>query len=90
MTMFKKFMDFVYSPLSGKYCDYFYYMAVIMFIVFVFVFAGAFKNLMNKSNTSSFRGLFMGLVGVLAISLPMFLAYFQSRLFYSMCSSSLR
>jgi len=58
--------------------------------MFVFVFAGAFKRLMDKSGSSSMRTMLMGLAGVLAISLPVFIGYFQSRLFYSMCSSSLR
>lgn len=83
-------MNALYSPLSGKYCDYFYYLAVIMFVMFVFVFVGAFQRLLSKSGPTSTRNMLIGIAGVAAVSLPVFLGYFQSRLFYSVCAASLR
>ncbi len=90
MPAFKDIMDYLYSPLSRQYCLYYYILMVLAFIVFVFVFAGAFSRLIAKTGSSSFRGMLKGIVALMVISLPLFIGYFQTRMMYSMCDASLK
>lgn len=70
-----------FSPLGKDYCDYFYYLSVINFILFVYIIlAGLYTILFDKKKD--------GLFNILLISLPTFVAYFTNRLLYSMCVGS--
>ena len=73
----KKVSNYFFGPLDKKWCDYFFYMSVLVFlaltsIVFTMVF-----NMVSKKKVPSFE--------MLSVLLTPFLAYFQFRLFYSMC-----
>lgn len=83
-------LDFLYSPLPRQYCLYYYLIMVFAFVVFVVAFAGAFLGMINKANSKSVRGILTGIFGVLAISLPMFIGYFQARLMYSVCDAAMK
>lgn len=88
--MSSNFMNSVTSPLPRKYCDYFYYLTIVAFIALVFIFAGAFKTLIVTSGSSSMGKILTGVVGLLVVCLPMFIGYFQTRLFYTMCKASVK
>lgn len=90
MSSFKEVMDFLYSPLSRKWCLFYYILAVITFVLFVIAFAGAFSKLMTSGGSRSSRAVLTGIAAVLAVSLPLFLGYFQARLMYSVCDASLK
>lgn len=83
-------LNSITSPLPGKYCDYFLYVTVLSFVILVFIFAGAFKTLVATSGSSSAGKLLTGVVGLLVVCLPVFVGYFQSRLFYTMCKASVK
>lgn len=77
-------MEFLFSPLPKKYCDYFYFISVFMYITFlfsVFSFIGLFFA--KKSLPSIAYGL------NLLIVVYNFALYFVARLLYSMCVNSL-
>lgn len=89
-TTVQSMMDFLFSPLPKQYCFYYYLVMVFAFVVFTVAFAGAFMGMINKSNSKSMRSILTGIFGVLAISLPMFIGYFQARLMYSVCNAAIR
>jgi hypothetical protein len=77
-------MEYLFSPLPKKYCDYFYFLSVFMYIIFlfsVFSFIGLFLS--RKSIPASVYGLNIFIV------IYNFILYFVARLLYSMCFNSL-
>ena len=72
----------LFEPLSAKYCDYFYYLSVIFFVL---TCTGALTIV-----ASLIKGKIKMSIGDMAvvISLPLLL-YFINRLYYSMCVGSL-
>jgi hypothetical protein len=70
-----------FAPLNKEYCDYFFYLTIINFILFVYILlAGLYVFLFDKKKD--------GLFNILLVSLPTFVAYFTNRLLYSMCVGS--
>ena len=70
-----------FAPLDREYCDYFFYLSVINFILFIYILlAGLYIFLFDKKKE--------GLFNILLVSLPTFVAYFTNRLLYSMCVGS--
>lgn len=77
-------MEYLFSPLPKKYCNYFYFVSVFTYIVFLF-------------SIFSFIGLFFAKKSVpltvygfhLFIVIYNFVVYFVIRLLYSMCVNSL-
>ena len=78
------FMDYFFGPLSKEYCMYYYVMTIFAAITFLVTLGslvvGAFKT---KKLTA--RYFFMSLYALL----PLFLAYFVTRLMYSICIKAL-
>ena len=73
-----KLDNIFFSPLSKKYCIYFYWISVAMFVVLVsMIITGiiAMSTIGNKANIST----------ILFNLFIVFLGYFQNRLLYSMC-----
>lgn len=71
----------VFSPLSGTYCDYFYYLSVINFILLLYIiFAALYIYFFEKKRETIFH--------IILVSLPTFIGYFTNRLLYSMCVGS--
>ena len=69
------------TPLSGEYCDYFYYLSVINLLLVLYIILSAlYVFLFDKKKD--------GLFNIVLVSLPTFLAYFTNRLLYSMCVGS--
>lgn len=70
-----------FAPLDGSYCDYFYYLSVINFILLLYIlFAALYIYFLEKKKDSLFH--------ILLVSLPTFVGYFTNRLLYSMCVGS--
>lgn len=66
----------LFEPLGKEYCDYFYYLSVISFIIFVMaLLAVVFTDQLKNES----------MMTTMLMVLQPFTMYFQSRLFYSMC-----
>ena len=69
------------TPLSGEYCDYFYYLSMInLLLVLYIILAALYVFLFDKKKDGIFH--------IILVSLPTFVAYFTNRLLYSMCVGS--
>jgi hypothetical protein len=77
------FMTTFFGPLNKKYCEYFYFLSIILF-AFLIVSSVSLIALFFKKfdKTVLFNNSFV-LVNLL-------IAYFVNRLFYTMCVNSLR
>jgi len=75
------FLQTPFSALGTNYCDYFFYLTVINFILLIYILLSAlYVFLFDKKKETLFQ--------IILISLPTFLAYFTNRLLYSMCVGS--
>jgi len=69
------------TPLGRTYCDYFYFISLSYFILFLYiVFYALFMFFFDKRKE--------GRMTVLLSFIPVFLSYFTNRLLYSMCVGS--
>jgi hypothetical protein len=81
MNQGNSFFQSPFAPLGRIYCDYFFWLSVINFIILLYIlFSLLFAFLFDKKK----EGLFQ----IFLISLPTFLGYFTNRLLYSMCIGS--
>lgn len=71
----------IFSPFDAQYCNYFYYLMVFFFLVFIGS-VGLIAFRLFSSKAADNVPLYMSL-------LHSFVLYFQSRLLYSMCIFSL-
>jgi hypothetical protein len=76
------FMATFFGPLNKKYCNYFYFLSIILF-VFLIVSGISLITLFFKKfdKTVLFNNSF--------VLINLFIAYFVNRLFYTICVSSL-
>jgi len=72
----------LFEPLSAKYCDYFYYLSVIFFVLTSVAALSILSSLIQGKNKMKFSEM------LITISQPLLL-YFINRLYYSMCVGSL-
>ncbi len=72
----------LFGPLGPQYCDYFYFLTVFFFIIFVITTLTVLMKCFSKK-----RGLKLTDCFIL-ITQPLML-YFINRLYYSMCMGSL-
>lgn len=72
----------LFEPLSAKYCDYFYYLSVIFFVLTCTGALTIVASLIKGKNKMSIGDM------AVVISQPLLL-YFINRLYYSMCVGSL-
>jgi hypothetical protein len=78
MNQEDSFFKSPFAPLGRVYCDYFFWLSVINFIVLLYIlFSVLFTFLFDKKK--------QGILQIFLISLPTFLGYFTNRLLYSMC-----
>ena len=69
----------LFGPLSRKYCDWFYWLAVISFIfMFLTVVSGLYGMLMHKMKTEY-------IFAIMWTAATYGVFYFQNRLLYTMC-----
>ena len=71
----------LFSPLSHKYCDYFYILSIIFFVVFLFTTVMCVMNLLKKKS--------MKLTDAAILITQPLLLYFINRLYFSMCVGAL-
>ena len=71
----------LFTPLSKKYCDYFYILSIIFFGLFVIALFTIFASMFDKKPMPASNALIL-------LSQPLIL-YFINRLYYSMCVNSL-
>lgn len=76
-------MDFksLFSPLGQQYCDYFYFLSVLFFLIFVFTTFTVIIKCFDKKGMKLTDSIIL-------ITQPLML-YFINRLYYSMCIGSL-
>ena len=71
------FLASFFDPLPKEYCVYFYYLAVITFVIFIMAVVGVVKKIMKFGFKTKPEA-------ILVLITP-FIMYFQNRLLYSMC-----
>ena len=76
-------LDMLFSPLTREYCLYYYGFSVFFYVLFVFVSVFSLYSLITKKFS------FGLLLNLFMSCFTYFLAYFVSRLSYSMCVGSL-
>ena len=75
------FLQTPFAPLGKIYCDYFFYLTVINFILLIYILLSAlYVFFFDKKRETLFQ--------IVLVSLPTFLSYFTNRLLYSMCVGS--
>ena len=73
----------LFGPLPQNYCLYFYFLSIIGYVLMILAIVfGVFSYFRNKK--------FVGFGQLLMIVMGYFIIYFQNRLLYSMCYSSLK
>ncbi len=73
----------LFGPLDKKYCNYFYYLTVFIFILFILsILTFLYSAIVNKFSIAQ-------LALFLYMSLVYGAMYLQNRLLYSMCINSL-
>ena len=77
----------LFGPLDRKYCNYFYYMSVLSFIIFcisfVIIIFSIFHLIKNKKST-------LNVFFSSNLLISSFLAYLVNRLMYTMCINSIK
>ena len=77
------FMTTLFGPLDKKYCVYFYFLSIILFIFLIGSTISLITLFFKKyDKTVLFNNSF--------VVVNLLIAYFVNRLFYTMCVSSLR
>lgn len=72
----------LFEPLSAKYCDYFYYLSVIFFLITCMTVLSMLVNVVQGKNKMKLTKM------AIVVSQPLIL-YFINRLNYSMCVGAL-
>lgn len=75
-------MNSLFGPLGPKYCDYFYFLTIFFFVIFVITTVTVLMKCLNKKSGLKLTDCFI------LITQPLML-YFINRLYYSMCLGSL-
>ena len=77
-------LDYIYGPISQKYCFYFYILSAIGFILLLVVLLATVYQSFTKKHPMSF---YLNMI-MLAILYGMF--YLQNRLLYNMCNGNMK
>lgn len=77
-------LDSVFGPLDKKYCDYFYILSILGFILLaVFLVSSVLVGLSKRKGLDFY-------MQALSVSIGYGLFYFQNRLLHSMCVGSIQ
>jgi hypothetical protein len=79
------FMTMVFGPLNKDWCNYFLFLSMIMYVIFVFAIFTEIVFLFKHYKTLDFRVVLNGAL----LLVNAFLAYMVNRLLYTMCIRSL-
>lgn len=78
-------LDYLFGPISHKYCIYFYILSVVGFVYFAaFLIVGLYIGLFTKP----VKGFKYYISFIMGLSI-FFFFYFQNRLLYTMCNNSI-
>jgi hypothetical protein len=84
MNNMNKLVEQLFGPMDKKYCDYFYILSIIGFLMMgMLLLTGLFIGISKHKGLDYFISLFMGILmyGVF---------YFQNRLIHSMCAGTIK
>ena len=79
------FMTTLFSPLNKDWCNYFLFISMIMYAIFILAIFTEVVFIFNHFKTLNFRTIMHGFL----MLINAFLAYMVNRLLYSMCVKSL-
>jgi hypothetical protein len=79
------FMTTLFSPLNKEWCNYFLFISMIMYVIFILAIFTEVVFIFNHFKTLNFRTIMHGFL----MLINAFLAYMVNRLLYSMCVKSL-
>ena len=79
------FMTTLFSPLNKDWCNYFLFISMIMYVIFILAIFTEVVFIFNHFKTLNFRTIMHGFL----MLINAFLAYMVNRLLYSMCVKSL-
>lgn len=77
-------LDYIYGPISKKYCLYFYILSVIGFVLLMFVLIMTVYSGFTKKHPMSFY------LNMIMVALLYGMFYLQNRLLYNMCTGSMK
>ena len=77
-------LDYIYGPISKKYCLYFYILSVIGFVLLIFVLLMTIYSGFTKKHPMSFY------LNMIMVALLYGMFYLQNRLLYNMCIGSMK
>jgi len=78
-------MTTLFSPLNKEWCNYFLFISMIMYVIFILAIFTEVVFIFNHFKTLNFRTIMHGFL----MLINAFLAYMVNRLLYSMCVKSL-
>ena len=78
-------MTTVFGPLNKEWCNYFLFLSMIMYVLFVFAILTEIVYIFKHYKTLDFKMILNGIL----LLLNAFLAYMVNRLLYTMCVKSL-
>ena len=79
------FMTTLFGPLKKEWCNYFLFLSMFMYVLFVIAVLTEIFFLFNHYKTLDFKMIVNGVL----LLLNAFLAYMVNRLLYTMCVKSL-
>jgi len=80
MDQKKGFFSATFSPLDKSYCDYFFWLSVINFMLIIYILLTSLYVFFFEKKKDVLQ--------IALVALPTFLSYFTNRLLYSMCIGS--
>ena len=79
------FMTMLFGPLNKDWCNYFLFISMLMYVIFIIVIITEVIFIFKHFKTLDFRSIMHGLL----MLVNAFLAYMVNRLLYTMCIKSI-
>lgn len=80
----QEFINKVFGPLDSRFCDYFFILSVLGFVMLVVVLVSSLIVGLTKGKGLDYY------MQILFVALGYLIFYFQNRLLYTMCLASLK
>ena len=80
----QNFINTVFGPLDDRFCDYFFILSVLGFVMLVVLLLSSLLVGLTKGKGLDYY------MQVLFVALGYLIFYFQNRLLYTMCAASLK
>lgn len=78
-------MTSLFGPLDKKWCNYFLFISMIMYVIFIVALFSEAIYIFNHYKTMNFRNM----MNAFLLLVNAFLAYMVNRLLYTMCVKSI-